>query len=463
MDCQNCYMKNGSALTAFSDGSSYSGFAGILNFANYGGNYRVLVGANANNLDDWDEVSEITDYRYLCVCRGLINTVEISGIVKPVNSQMPLVSELEIPEGCDYRVVDFKWNIDSEFECGNEYIATVTLEALNGMAFDFDGITAYSDGETAETESSGIMLNVIVRAVAPHIDHDRIGICDICGAGMCTLTYEDSTLTIAKTAKAIADVTGLTLSQASAIRNTHGVIFSDIGLSDAMMNAYFLKKAGITARIDGVDYECEDPNIRPAPNQIDEENGFIYGLTPNMINTDGLIDCGDLVCGVLFNSNYEFSTDAVFYFCDYHYITAYYTGVLFGDVNGDGWYDGMDAVLTSCIASGKLTQNDLTPAQWKAADCNHDGVIDSADVLLLEDAGVLISSVGQLDEPELLQTNSAYVEYLNLIDQMAETETIEAVKEEPVDPGYTFNFFDIILNLIKEIITVIKSVIAFLK
>ncbi len=140
------------------------------------------------------------------------------------------------------------------------------------------------------------------------------------------------------------------------------------------------------------------------------------------------------------------------------------TVVIFGDVNGDGWYDGMDAVIVSCLANGMLTESDVSEAEYMAADCSHDGVIDSFDVDILQQAGVLLTEVDQSkDSDELLETSSAYAEYLNLIDQTVEAETAEAAEDEPVDPGYTFSFFDMILSFIKEIIAVIKSVTAFFK
>ena len=96
-----------------------------------------------------------------------------------------------------------------------------------------------------------------------------------------------------------------------------------------------------------------------------------------------------------------------------------------------------------------------------AADCNHDGAIDQLDVDILNQAGLLLSRVDQSkSEEELLETSSTYVEYLNLIDQTVETETTEVVEEEPVDPGYTFNFFENLIAFIKEFIVIIKSSLA---
>lgn len=97
--------------------------------------------------------------------------------------------------------------------------------------------------------------------------------------------------------------------------------------------------------------------------------------------------------------------------------------VVFGDTNGDGWYDGQDAVLVSCLANGMLTQDDVSEAVYMAADCNHDGVIDQLDVDLLNQAGTLLANVDQSKPAKvLLETSAAYVEYLNLIDQSPEIE-----------------------------------------
>lgn len=102
--------------------------------------------------------------------------------------------------------------------------------------------------------------------------------------------------------------------------------------------------------------------------------------------------------------------------------------VIFGDVNSDGWYDGTDAVIVSCLTNGLLSKNDVGETVYMAADCNHDGVIDEADVALLNQAGTLLADVDQTKSTEeLLETSSAYVEYVALIDQSPEIE----VKDEP--------------------------------
>lgn len=167
---------------------------------------------------------------------------------------------------------------------------------------------------------------------------------------------------------------------------------------------------------------------------------------------------------VMMSSSRTATGDTLYLIDDTKMIYETKTVIIFGDVNCDGWYDGMDAIIVNCIANGLLSRELVGEAVYMAADCNHDGIIDSLDVDILNQTGVLLASVDQSkSEEELLETNSAYVEYLNLIDQTIETKTAEAIEDESVDPDYTFDFFDMILNFIKELITVIKKVITYFK
>ena len=136
-----------------------------------------------------------------------------------------------------------------------------------------------------------------------------------------------------------------------------------------------------------------------------------------------------------------------------------YSAVLFGDVNGDGWYDGRDAVTVSMIANGMLTREQVGEAVWMAADCNHDGKIDQTDVDLLNQAGLLLSSVDQTKPTEeLLETSSEYNEYLNLIDQSVEVKSNEPKQEGPEiqKPSLLEFLLTTIWNYIKLILSLIK-------
>ncbi|MGN1169238.1 MAG: dockerin type I domain-containing protein, partial [Acutalibacteraceae bacterium] len=59
-----------------------------------------------------------------------------------------------------------------------------------------------------------------------------------------------------------------------------------------------------------------------------------------------------------------------------------YDVVIYGDVDGDGLYDATDAYKVNLIINGWLTREQVGEAAWAAADCNHDGVIDSLDAEL---------------------------------------------------------------------------------
>ena len=126
-----------------------------------------------------------------------------------------------------------------------------------------------------------------------------------------------------------------------------------------------------------------------------------------------------------------------------------YTVVVFGDTNGDGKYDGADATVASLIAEDMLV---LDEAAMTAADCNHDGVVDQIDVDLLNRAGILLSKVDQTKTAEELQTDSAYIEYLSIIDQSADTDKTENLQTEK---DFVRIFFTEIWKYIKAILSII--------
>ncbi len=112
-------------------------------------------------------------------------------------------------------------------------------------------------------------------------------------------------------------------------------------------------------------------------------------------------------------------------------VISEYTILVYGDTNGDSWYDGQDAIIVDCLVSGMLTCEDVGEAVYMAADCNHDGVIDALDVALLNEAGTLLVNVDQSESAAvLLETSSAYVEYLDLIDQSPEIEVEDETDTE---------------------------------
>lgn len=191
--------------------------------------------------------------------------------------------------------------------------------------------------------------------------------------------------------------------------------------------------------------------------QFDSDNKILYGLnltsltadniknafrnTNLFVETDSQIGTGTGI--VLKNSRNEI------------YDTAEI--VIFGDVNGDGWYDGTDAAVVNCIVNGMLSENDIGRAKFTAADCNHDGIINNLDVEILEQAGVLLARIDQTKTvEELLSTSSEYNEYLNLIKQNGEF-TAES------DSSFCRSIAGIIKSIIKALLVILKISVVLLK
>ena len=181
---------------------------------------------------------------------------------------------------------------------------------------------------------------------------------------------------------------------------------------------------------------------------IDEENTLIYGFTAGRSSVFDYITVADgYTC-----EDCVIATDNKLNIYKGDELVAVYSLVLFGDVNGDGWCDGQDAVIVGCMANGMILTD---AAQIMAADCNHDGTIDSLDKELLEQAGLLLESVDQRKSEEEILTSSAYVEYLNLISQTVEAkETEEAVE---------FSFFEMIMQLFSRFVHFIKISLAIIR
>lgn len=136
-----------------------------------------------------------------------------------------------------------------------------------------------------------------------------------------------------------------------------------------------------------------------------------------------------------------------------------FTLVVFGDVNGDSWYNGTDAYFVKLITNSMISADSLTEAQRMAADCNHDGRIDSLDVAILEQAGLLLSSVDQTlpdDEPQL---NSVYAAYCGLIDQWIEAEEPAAAEQTQEPAAEPMSVMKRIFNLVRYALTCLLNLL----
>lgn len=201
---------------------------------------------------------------------------------------------------------------------------------------------------------------------------------------------------------------------------------------------------------------------------IDFEANVISGFVAGATSVDDYLSS---VNGYTFTCGAgKIGTGAVITLAYEDELSVDYKAVIYGDVNGDGWYDGQDAIIVECIVNGMLKEEDVDEAVWMAADCNHDGAIDRLDVALLHNAGILLANVDQSQPAEvLLETSAAYVEYISLIDQSPDIEIEDDVTTPDVNDdvesddtadGFDFmSVIEMIFELLKNLFTMVLSFI----
>ena len=206
---------------------------------------------------------------------------------------------------------------------------------------------------------------------------------------------------------------------------------------------------------------------------IDVQTNSIYGLDAGINSLDGYVTVSDEDCVLEYEPTQNgFGTGTLAMLTVNGEIVDSYTVVIFGDVNGDGWYNGEDAFLVNLIVKGMLDRDDVGEAIWTAADCNHDGVIDESDVDLLTGAGLLLNKVDQSATQTELAENADYIEYAMLIDQSAgmtpgispdvdnsqqDTTDTNATPEQPADEINIEAIITTIFDFIKKLFTFVFS------
>lgn len=228
------------------------------------------------------------------------------------------------------------------------------------------------------------------------------------------------------------------------------------------------KAGSVVVIAESADGKCRDyciirvVGITPSLNSttvIDAENGFIYGLDVGLNSIDSYVELSSSSCSLEYDENKNgFGTGTVINMVNDSTVIDSYTIVIFGDVNGDGWYDGQDAVVVNMLANGMLTREQVGEAVWTAADCNHDGKIDQSDVDLLNHAGIVLSNVDQTKTKEELLETSAYNEYIGLIDQNYEVVEDKPEDNDPATGNISFikALLTFIWNFIKRFFLIVK-------
>ena len=182
---------------------------------------------------------------------------------------------------------------------------------------------------------------------------------------------------------------------------------------------------------------------------------FIYGLAAGLDSIDGYVAASADGCEVkVTKSGDKIGTGTLVEIYKDGYLVDTYTVVIFGDVDGDGWYDAQDAFIVSLIANGLLTREQTGEAKYLAADCNHDGEINASDVEILQNAGLLLSDVDQSKSQEELETDSAYEEYSELINQLSTNED---------ESNKTDSIFAVINSLIAFIVKLLKNLSSLIR
>lgn len=69
--------------------------------------------------------------------------------------------------------------------------------------------------------------------------------------------------------------------------------------------------------------------------------------------------------------------------------------VIYGDVDCDGYIDGMDSMLVSCLVAGALTSSDLSAAQIEAGDIDNTSSVNLADAAYIQQCGAFNKTVQQ--------------------------------------------------------------------
>ena len=137
------------------------------------------------------------------------------------------------------------------------------------------------------------------------------------------------------------------------------------------------------------------------------ENGaYIYGIYPNLnmtsahllnhiSNIDVLIYDQDIICELEPTDKLYTGVTVVLLDDDGSWLhTA--NVVIYGDVNSDGYINHTDAFFVNLLADGVLYPEDFTYAQYLAADVNHDGTVDKADSLFLQNYCINNTYINQL-------------------------------------------------------------------
>ncbi len=197
---------------------------------------------------------------------------------------------------------------------------------------------------------------------------------------------------------------------------------------------------------------------------VDPEAGLIYGLDAGLDSISDYIDLVDNTCTLEYDTlTGEIGTGTITNVVRNGEIVDSYTVVIFGDVDGNGWYDANDAFLVNMITNGLVDESRLSEAMCKAADCNHDGLINELDFEMLINASIMLEDINQSASKTELSENSMYISYCSLIDQTAgeENNFVSVPEFDEIQSDNTVDKINIEV-IITTIFEFIKKIFAFI-
>ena len=197
---------------------------------------------------------------------------------------------------------------------------------------------------------------------------------------------------------------------------------------------------------------------------VDYITGIISGIKAGEVSLEPYFELADEKYSWSYENSGRLGTGTKAFLMNGEEVIGEYTILLYGDVSGDGWYDGEDAVIVTCLTKNMFGQDSFNEVYYMAADCNHNGSIDVTDVKLLNDAGLLLASVDQSQTAEVLfETSSDYIAYIDIIEQSVEPgneaqqdpeDAVNDTEKESENAENPWSIIDILISFIKAFISI---------
>ncbi|MBQ7596528.1 MAG: hypothetical protein IJU45_07685, partial [Clostridia bacterium] len=126
---------------------------------------------------------------------------------------------------------------------------------------------------------------------------------------------------------------------------------------------------------------------------VDDTENVIYGIPAGIESVETYVETTSSDSeAVLVKSGSKVATGDVVQLVKDGAVIDTYTVVIIGDTDCDGLCTGMDSVFVECVSNGLINSSNAEESVLKAADCNHDGLVDENDVLYAQSTGLFVGS-----------------------------------------------------------------------